>query len=137
MGAGEGRTEPTDELSTTVAGVTEISVDAVSIELASGVVTEVEPTAGLSGNEVTTSEMLAAGAIVEVVIWRGTDVSMTPGGELVDKKTTAGVVDDVKPQLYTVTVVILWIVELEASAPHPLAVRVISTHFFCPMTGVV
>jgi hypothetical protein len=101
------------------------------------VVGEVEPITALSDNEVTTSEALAVGAIAEVVVWTGTDVSITPGGELVDEKIIAGVVDDVKPQSYTVTVVILWIAEPEASAPHPLAVRVTSTHFFCPITGLV
>jgi hypothetical protein len=100
------------------------------------VVGEVETITALSDNEVTTSEVLAAGAIAEVV-WTGTDVSITPGGELVDKKIIAGVVDDVKQQSYTVTVVILWIAEPEASAPHPLAVMVTSTHFFCPITGLV
>ena len=68
---------------------------------------EVEPIAALSDNEVTTLEVLIVGAIVEVVAWTGTDVSITPGGELVDEKMTVGVVDDAKPQSYTVTVVIL------------------------------
>jgi hypothetical protein len=49
---------------------------------------------------------------------------------------TAGAVDEAKAQSYTVTVVMLWIAE-EASTPHPEAVKEISTHFFCPITGVV
>lgn len=125
------------KLASGVDGELELSVEAVFVngvtppgvlametmtELASAVDAEDEATAGLVSDGKR----------------RLVDVSIMLLGELIDEKMKAGAVDDGTPQSWkTVTVVTLWIAEVEASAPHPLAVKVTSTHFFCPTTGVV